>query len=159
MLFVYSCKDSGILVDTEFKFHGHIRSIVGKSSGMSVNLLNSMLCRSREFLLTLYIIHIRPSLVFVSCVWNLEYIWDMKMLENMQKRWTKRIDSFENLIYSQRVKDLDLFSVEGMLLRADVIKCWKIFRSKSEICPEDIFVFARSGITRGHRYEIAHKIF
>ena len=33
------CKDVGILVDVALKFHGHIRSIVGKSSGMSVNLL------------------------------------------------------------------------------------------------------------------------
>ena len=28
--------DSGLLVDTELKFHGHNRSIVGKSPGMSV---------------------------------------------------------------------------------------------------------------------------
>ena len=28
--FVYSCEDFGILVDTELRFHGHIRSIDGK---------------------------------------------------------------------------------------------------------------------------------
>ena len=38
--FVDSCKDLGVLVDAELKFHGHIRYIVGRSSGMSVNLLN-----------------------------------------------------------------------------------------------------------------------
>ena len=30
-----SCKDLGILVDTELKCHGHIRFIVGKCSGES----------------------------------------------------------------------------------------------------------------------------
>ena len=55
-----SCKDLGILVDTELILHGHIRSIVGKSSGISVNLLNWTLCRSREFMLLL--------LEFGSCV-------------------------------------------------------------------------------------------
>ena len=40
LLFVDSCKNLGILVDTELKFHRHIRSIVGKSSRMLVNLLN-----------------------------------------------------------------------------------------------------------------------
>ena len=64
--FVYSCKDLGILVDTELKLHGHIRSIVGKSSEISVNLLNSTFCCSREFMLTLYISHIRPLLEFGS---------------------------------------------------------------------------------------------
>ena len=32
----------------------HIRFRVGKNSGMSVNLLNWTLCRSREFMLTQY---------------------------------------------------------------------------------------------------------
>ena len=70
--------------------------------------------------------HIRPLLEFGSCVWNLEYISDMKLLKNVQRRWTKRINGFENLTYSQRLKDLDLFSVDGRLLRTDVIKCWKM---------------------------------
>ena len=42
--FVESCKDLGILVETELKFHGNIRSIVAKSSRMSVSLPNSTLC-------------------------------------------------------------------------------------------------------------------
>ena len=65
--FVDSCKDLVILVDMEFKFHVYIRSIVGKSSGMSVNLLNSTLCRSKEFILTLYIRHLRSVIEFGSC--------------------------------------------------------------------------------------------
>ena len=80
MPFVDSCKDLGISVDTELKFHGHIRSIVGKSSGMSVNLLNSTLCRSREFILSRYISHVRPLLQFDSCVWNLKYIYISDMI-------------------------------------------------------------------------------
>ena len=34
-----------------------------------------------------------------------------EIAENVQRRWTKRIDGFENLTYYQRLKDLDLFSV------------------------------------------------
>ena len=39
------------VVDTELKFHGYNRSILRKIPGMSVNLLNSTVCRSREFML------------------------------------------------------------------------------------------------------------
>ena len=60
-------------------------------------------------MLTLYISHIIWSSEFGSCVWNLEYISDMKLLGNVQRRWTRRIDGFENHTYSQRRKDLDLF--------------------------------------------------
>ena len=45
LLSVDSYKDLGIIVNTELKFHRHIRTIVRKSSGMSVNLLSSTLCR------------------------------------------------------------------------------------------------------------------
>ena len=41
-----------------------------------------------------------------------------------------------------------MFLADGRLLRVDLIKCWKKFHSKCGICPEDIFVLARSGITR-----------
>ena len=83
----------------------------------------------------------------------------MKLMENVQGRETKRIVGYENFTYSQRLKDLDLFSVDGELLRADVIKCWKIFHSKCGINPEDIFVLAGSGITHGHRFRIVHERF
>ena len=83
----------------------------------------------------------------------------MKLLENVQRRWTKRSDGFENLAYSQRLKDLDLFSVEGRLLKADVIKCCKKkFNSKCKIIPEDIFVLGWNDITRHHRFENAREI-
>ena len=61
--------------------------------------------------------------------------------------------------YIQRRKDLDLFSVDDRLLRADVIKWWKIFHSTHGICPEDIFVLNRSSITRDHRFKIVHECF
>ena len=51
---------------------------------------------------TLYISHIKPLLELGSCVWNLEYISDIKLQENVRSPWTKRIDGFENLTYSLR---------------------------------------------------------
>ena len=66
--FVDSHWDLGILVDTELKFHGRIRSIVVKSFRMSVNLPNSMLCGSREFLLTHTPHMYKPRKIFIR-VW------------------------------------------------------------------------------------------
>ena len=74
MPFVDSFKDLGILVDTEIKCHGHFRSIVETSSGMSVNLLNSTLRFFIEFMLTLYIIHVRLIRVSFMCLEHGIYI-------------------------------------------------------------------------------------
>ena len=154
--FVYSSRDLGIIIDSQLKFHEHVRSVATKCSGLSSNILNSTLCRAREFMVPIYISHIRPILEFGSSVWNLGYVEDTRLLENIQRRWTKKILDLENLPYSQRLEILDLYSVKGRLLRADIIKCWKIFHGKCGVDPDELFVLAEGGITRGHRYKVAH---
>ena len=46
--------------------------------------------------------------------------------------------------------------MKGRLLRADIIKYWKIFHGQCGIEPHDIFCFPTVTTTRGHRYKIAH---
>ena len=110
--FVESCRDLGVLVDNQLKFHSHIQSIVSRAAGLSVNLLSSTLCRAKEFMLPLFLSHIRPLLEFSSCVWNTGFVGDVRLLEGVQRRWTKKIDSFEDLPYSQRLSLLNLYSVK-----------------------------------------------
>ena len=60
------------------------------------------------------------------------------------------------LSYDERLQALDLYSVQGRLLRADMIQCWKIFNGKSCLTPDDIFgAQPVQNRTRGH----CHKIF
>ena len=73
-------------------------------------------------------------------IFNMEYISDMKLLENMQRRWIKRINGFKNLTKFQRLKDMNFFSIDGRLLIPDVIKYWRKFHSICGICPEYTFV-------------------
>ena len=136
------------------KFHHHIRSTVAKAAGVSNNLLKSTLCRSPNFMLKLLITHIRPILEFASCVWNSGFITDLSLLESVQRRWTKKISGLVDMSYEQRLKSLDLFSVKGRLLRADLIKCWKIFHNMSPISPSDLFLPTPITTTRGHCYKL-----
>ena len=65
--------------------------------------------------------HVRPIIDFASVVWNTEYIGNLKLLESVQRRWTKKITGFSELSYDQRLMALDLFSIKGRLLRADMV--------------------------------------
>lgn len=153
---VPSHKDLGVIVDTSLKFHLHVRSVVNKSAGLSANILKSTLCRSKDFMLSLYVSHIRPLIEFGSCLWNTGYLGDLKLLESVQRRWTRQIEGMSDLSYHDRLKALDLYSVQGRLLRADLIKYWKIFHGECGILPEDVFTKPPPVATRGHRYKIAH---
>ena len=148
-------KDLGILVDNSLKFHAHIKSTVNKAAALANNLLRSTKCRSSEFMLAIYKTHIRPLIEFGSTVWHTGYLGDLKLLESVQRRWTREIEGLAELSYSERLKDLNLYSVQGRLLRADLIKCWKIFHGQSSIAPSVLFTLSSVTSTRGHRFKIA----
>ena len=154
--FVEAHKDLGIMVDLSLRFHRHVRILVGKASALSSSLLSATLCRAPSFMRQLYISHIRPLLEFGSTVWNTGYLEDLRLLESVQRRWTKKIEGFSDLSYWQRLRTLDLYSVRGRLLRADLLKCWRIFNGKCGIKTGEMFLLAPVVGTRGHRYKIAH---
>ena len=154
--FVQSYVDLGIMVDLSLRFHQHIYNITNKAGGLATNLLKSTVNRSPRFMKTLYISHIRPLLDYASCVWFSGYVEDLKLLESVQRRWTKNISGLEILSYSDRLKYLDLYSIQGRLLRADLIKYWKIFHGLSAIKVSDIFQLAPVVGTRGHSCKIFH---
>lgn len=151
---VQSHLDLGVLVDSGMKFHGHIRSVVNKAGGLAQNLLKSTVCRSPDFMLFLLTTHIRPIIEYCSCLWNTGYQGDIRLLESVQRRWTKQIATVDGLEYGDRLRSLDLFSVKGRLLRADLIQYWKIFNDKSCITAADMFTLAPPRGTRGHCFKI-----
>ena len=151
---VSSHTDLGVIVDTDLKFHRHIRSVAHKAGGLAQNFLKSTVCREPEFMLYLLTVHIRPIIEYCSCVWNTGYLGDLRLLESVQRRWTKQIASVEALDYAGRLRALQLYSVKGRLLRADLIQCWKLFNGKSHLNVPDLFERPTNCSTRGHCFKI-----
>ena len=83
------------------------------------------------------------------------YVGDLKLLERIQRRWTRVISGLEGMQYGDRLRRLNLFSFQGRMLRADLILVWKIFHGYSAIEPSDIFVPPQLDRTRGHPFKIA----
>ena len=81
----------------------------------------------------LYVSHITPIMDFCSNVWNVGYLGDVRLLKSVQQKWTREIANISHLAYVERSKALELFSIFGRLLRADLIKCWKIFHSEVDV--------------------------
>ena len=154
MKFVTLQSDLGVGVDRELKFHCHISRTVGMIGGLMTNLLSSTLCRSEEFMRGLYTSHIRPKIEYASPLWNLGYIGDVKLLERLQRRWTRAVEGLELLSYGERLQKLDLFSLQGRFLRFDLILVWKIVHGISCIKFDDLFVFSPSTTTRGHQFKL-----
>ena len=147
-------RDLGVIVDSGLRFHQHIGTICGRASAMMGELLRSTVCRSADFMVTLFTTHIRSTLEYCSSVWNVGYLGDARKLERLQRRWTKEIHDMERLDYPTRLRRLSLFSIHGRLLRKDLIKVWKAF-NEHDVGLSDLFEMARDGRTRGHRFKMS----
>ena len=67
-------------------------------------------------------------ILFASCVWNTEYLSDLRLFEFIQRRWTKKILGK----IGERLKKLDLYSIKDRLLRSDLIMIWKVMNDMSQ---------------------------
>ena len=137
-------KDLGVWVDHELKFHLHVRETAMKANGVGFGILTGTLCRSPEFMRAVFITHIRPILDYSSVVWNTGYLSDLRLLEDVQRRWTKQISGFRILNYSERLSTLKLYSIKGHLLTVDLIMVYKIVHG---LCPDldNLFVWNIDG--------------
>ena len=58
---------------------------------------------------------------------------DVRLLDRVQRRWTREVRGLEDLSYGERLKRLDLFTFKGRLHRADLILVYKVLHSNSAI--------------------------
>ena len=152
--FVSTYRDLGVIVDVRLRFHLHADVVVGKTGGMLSNLLQSTVCRDTEFMVTLWVSHIRPIIEFNSCVWNVGYLRDLRRLESLQRRWTREIAGMSGTNYEGRLKEIGLYSIKGRLLRIDLIKVWKAFNAEVDVGLCEVFERSRFERTRGHRFKL-----
>ena len=100
-----------------------MRVTAQKAGSLANNILRSTVCRTADFMSSIFVSHVRPLIDYASRVWNTGYLKDGRLLELVQRKFTKRVTGLEEMSYGDRLKALALFSIRVRLLRADLIKC------------------------------------
>ena len=107
-----------------------------------------------NLLIRAFLTYVRPLVEYNSVVWSPYRKGDILAIENVQRRFTKRIPGFSECSYSERLSLLKLPSLELRRLRFDLIYCYRIIFGLVNINRDNFFEIRSCTVTRGHPYKI-----
>jgi hypothetical protein len=146
--------DLGVLRSSDYSYAPHIGSIVRKATRSAALLLRAFSTRNEEFLMRLFKAYVRPTLEYASPVWSPVAIGLTRDLENVQRRFTKRLCGLREMTYEQRLSHLQLESLEARRRQADLLVVFKALRGLLHIDPKTLGVELCTTSTRANSINI-----
>ena len=149
-----SITDLGVIFDANLNFSKHIQNLCQKARCSSLTILRCFYSRKPELLFRAFATYTRPIVEYCSPVWNPYRLSDIRKIEKIQRKFTKRLCGMKNISYMERLKILKADTLEMRRLKADLILYYKIIHGLVSISASSFFKFREGNSTRGHSLTI-----
>ena len=143
-------------MDTALGFDKHIAKIVHTAHVRANLILKTFVSRDSKLLIKAFVTYVRPLLEYCAPVWSPSRVGLIKMIEAVQRRFTKRIVGLHKYSYSVRLQLLCLDALQIRRIKLDLILCYNIIRGFVCVNVNNFFKIHHDGRTRGHNFKI-HK--
>lgn len=150
---VFTEKDLGILIDAELTFEEHISKQVNKANSILGTIKRSFENLTPQIFLTLYGAFVRPHLEYAQSVWSPKLRKHVNLIEGVQRRATKLISLYRNLPYEERLRRLDLPTLEYRRMFCDMVQVYKHLHVYDKATIPKKFIH-RSRPNRHHKDEL-----
>ena len=118
-------------------------------------IIRCFLSRNIPLMARAFTTFVRPTLEYASTTWSPSKITQILFLEKVQQNFTKRLPGLKNTPYSERLKIVNLQSLEHRRLINDLTETFKIINNLSSLKFDDFFSFPSYASTRGHSFRLA----
>ena len=146
-----SCKDLGVYISSDLSARVHCANIVAKASRISNMIHRCFLSKNSDLKVMAFKSYVLPILEYSSVVWNPHCIIDIQNIENVQRRFTKRLLFKSGMSYDERLSKLGLQRLELRRIHNDLIYTFRIVKHKI-LSTNDFYASPPPSITRSsHR--------
>ena len=149
-------KDLGVLVDCNLDFESHIDYVIKKASSKKAQILRNFTFRSKKVLIPLFKSLVRPILEYANSAWDSSLKSQINLIEGVQRKFTRHILEVKKLSYQERLRKLELPSLEYRRFRGDLIQAYKIAHEKyDKESTNSLLHFNPNPRLRGHCFKIS----
>jgi len=118
-------KDLGVFSTNDLLFKEHMGKTINSCKIVIGMLLRTFSTREKEPMLRMFNTYVKSKLEYCCIVWSpIQQTWIYK-IEQMQKNFTKKINGLEELNYHERLKKLNMYSLERRRERYMIIYGWQ----------------------------------
>ena len=125
-------KDLGVVINNMITCSDQINVVISKCRAKIGMIFRHFNTRNAEHMLMLYKTYIRSQIEYCNIVWYPHYQKDIAKIESIQRSYTARIEGMEDMNYWERLKKLNLYSLERRRERYMIIQAWKQIEGLSE---------------------------
>ena len=131
----YAVKDLGVTITSDLSWSTHITNITDSSRKIASWVYSVFSDRSAKVMIPLFKTLVRSRAEYNCPLWNPSKIEDIKKVESVQRAFTSRITEVQHLPYWERLKHLNLMSLQRRRERYIIIHLYKILKN---LAPNDI---------------------
>ena len=136
-------KDLGVYVDTDIRWRHHIALKSADAAKKAGWILRTFISRDKGTMMLLFKSLVRSIIEYCCPLWSPHLVCDIIQVESVQRSFTSKISGLSSLNYWERLKQLNLYSLQRRRERYMIILIWKIYYN---LIPNDInIVFQQSG--------------
>ena len=145
-------KDLGVIIQANNQPGSHVDKIFGETYNLLRNIGLAFHYMDKEMMKKLITTMIRPRLEYAGVVWSPHKKKHIKKLERLQRMATKMVPELSGMTYEERIRAMDLPTLEQRRERGDLIQVYKLMKGIDEVDYENLIPKENSTIrsSRSH---------
>ena len=141
-------------MDSSLRSDKHIDNITKKAATISRMILFSFTAKNQDILKRAFCTYVRPILEYCSPIRNPHKKYLIDRIKRIQRRFTKAISSVASHPYMEKLRLLNLPTLEKRRLWVDLSLCFKLRRGLLNCTASFSLIPSTYSRTRGHNFKL-----